>query len=295
MSRNWLAEYKVYLRVEKRLASNTVSAYMRDLNKLHACAVANKLALTEVSRDGILLWSQEMSMTGLSSRSIARALIAARGFYRYLLGDGVITRDPTENMEAPHPMRNLPRFLSHKEVEHLLQAPDVDDVRGIRDRAMIEVLYASGLRVSELIGLNITQLNPELGVLSCMGKGSKERIVPIGAEAMQWVQSYLREARPSLLNHKKSNFLFVNRRGSGLTRQGFWKILSAYGRKAGIRKALTPHMLRHSFATHLLENGADLRSVQIMLGHSDISTTQIYTHVTRERLRQIYEKYHPRA
>jgi integrase/recombinase XerD len=295
MTRDLLGEFEVYLRVEKRLAQNSVSSYLLDLAKLNRFTMARDVALTDVSRDEILRFSQHLRAQGLSSRSVARALIAVRGFYRYLLTDGIIAGDPTENLEAPQTHRHLPRFLSGHEVARLLNAPDPADPRGIRDRAMIEVLYASGLRVSELVTLKTTQVNLQLGVLACMGKGSKERIVPIGMEAIRCVRNYLDDSRPLILKNRRSNHLFVSRLASGLTRQGFWKILRAYGRKAGIRQALTPHMLRHSFATHLLENGADLRSVQVMLGHSDISTTQIYTHIARVRLRQIYRKFHPRA
>lgn len=295
MTRDWLGEYRTYLRVEKRLSDNSVLAYMRDLSKLSAFARSRHMDLPDLGRSEILDWSRSLRLSSLSPRSVARAQIAARGLFRYLVMDKVIPSDPTEHFESPHPLKPLPRFLAKGEVDRLLDAPDGKKPRGCRDRAMIETMYGSGLRVSELVGLKIAQLNLELGVLSCTGKGSKERIVPIGAQALHWICRYLKTSRPAFLKQRQCNFMFVSRLGSRMTRQGFWKLLRAYGRKAGIRKALTPHMLRHSFATHLLENGADLRAVQAMLGHSDISTTQIYTHITRERLRQIYEKFHPRA
>ncbi len=295
MSRDWLGEYEVYLKVEKRLSKNSVASYMLDLQKLNGFASDLNRPLIELTREDILQWTGSLRQGGLSPRSVARALIAARGFYRYLVGDRVIIADPTEHLESPRSIKPLPHFLTKNEVDRLLTLPDVSRPRGARDRAMLEVLYATGLRVSELLSLKIAQLDMELGVISCMGKGSKERIVPVGTEATTYVQDYMQSARPVILKQRQSNFLFVNLHGSPMTRQGFWKILRAYGREAGIKKKLTPHTVRHSFATHLLENGADLRSVQIMLGHADISTTQIYTHVTRERLRKIYEKFHPRA
>ena len=295
MSRNVLSEFVDYLRVEKGLASNTVAAYRRDIRKLAKYAETLGRELAQLERDDLDGWMGDLLEEGLSSRSSGRALHAARAFFRFLTISRIIREDPTELLVTPKEFRPLPRYLNREEIEALLDAPQADSPRGARDRAMIEILYASGLRVSELVRLLLTQTDLNLGIVSCMGKGSKERLVPVGETARLRLDEYLTSWRPRILRKKRSNYLFITSQGKPMTRQGFWKIIKAYGRAAGIEKPLSPHMMRHSFATHLLENGADLRSVQTMLGHSNISTTQIYTHITRARLQRIYEEHHPRA
>jgi integrase/recombinase XerD len=290
--------FLTHVRVEKGLSSNTVSAYRRDLVKFDAFAKKRKLTLESVRRDDLVDFLAGLFHQKLESRTVARHLVTLRNFFRFAQVQELIAVDPSLNLESPKIRRSLPGYLRLDEVEKLLAQPDEKTAIGLRDRAMLEVLYSSGLRVSELISLRVMDLDRTVGCVRCIGKGDKERIVPIGKKATALVEKYLREARPQLLGKgalSNSPNLFLNRRGGAFSRVGVWKILSAYGRKAGLRVALTPHMLRHSFATHLLERGADLRSVQLMLGHSDISTTQIYTHVVEERLKQIYKAHHPRA
>lgn len=291
-----IALFLTHVRVEKGLSANTVAAYQRDLAKFNAFAQKCKLTLESVNRDDLVDFLAGLYREKLESRTVARHLVTLRNFFRFAQIQELIQIDPSLNLESPKIRRTLPGYLRLEEVERLLAQPDAKTALGLRDRAMLEVLYSTGLRVSELIGLRVTDLDAKVGSIRCIGKGDKERIVPAGRKALGMVEKYLRDARPKLLGKGvSSQALFVNRRGGSLSRVGVWKILSAYGRRAGLRVALTPHMLRHSFATHLLERGADLRSVQLMLGHADISTTQIYTHVVEERLKQIYKAHHPRA
>jgi integrase/recombinase XerD len=283
------------LRVEKGLADNTVQAYRRDITKFAAFVTERKLATKDVTRGDVVDFLGSLYRRGLDSRSVARHLVTIRHFFRFALLEGYVVEDPAATIESPKFRQSLPEFLSLEEVDLLLGQPDVSSILGARDRAMIELMYSCGLRVSELCGLRVADLESDAGCLRCVGKGDKERLVPVGRQALKAVQRYLRAARPKLLREGSSPYLFLNQKGGKIDRIGYWKLLGAYGRKAGLRKALTPHMLRHSFATHLLDRGADLRSVQMMLGHSDISTTQIYTHVVEERLKQVYKAHHPRA
>lgn len=291
-----ISSFLTHVKVEKGLSSNTVSAYRRDLIKFEAFAKKRALALESVTRDDLVDFLAGLYRMNLESRTVARHLVTLRNFFRFAQMQELISTDPSINLESPKIRRSLPGYLRLEEVERLLEQPDSSTALGLRDRAMLEVLYSTGLRVSELIGLRVSDLDSKVGCVRCIGKGDKERIVPVGRKALSMVEKYLGEARPKLLGKLRgSPTLFVNRRGVSLSRVGVWKILSGYGRRAGLRVSLTPHMLRHSFATHLLERGADLRSVQLMLGHADISTTQIYTHVVEERLKQIYKAHHPRA
>ena len=283
------------LRVEKGLSDNTLQAYRRDIQKFAAFVQQRKLSTEHIQRGDVVDFLASLYRKGLDSRSVARHLVTIRNFFRFALIEGYVEDDPAATIESPRFRHSLPEFLSLEEVERLLRQPDTGDMVGVRDRAMIELMYSCGLRVSELCTLRVSDLQQEEGCLRCVGKGNKERLVPVGRQALQATQKYLREARPKLLREGSSPFLFLGQTGHCVSRIAFWKLLRDYGRKAGLRKSLTPHMLRHSFATHLLDRGADLRSVQMMLGHSDISTTQIYTHVVEERLKQVYKAHHPRA
>jgi integrase/recombinase XerD len=291
-----ISSFMTHVKVEKGLSSNTVEAYQRDLVKFADFAKKRKLSLEAIRRDDLVDFLTGLYRQKLESKTVARHLVTLRNFFRFAQMQEVIPEDPSLHLESPKIRRSLPGYLRLEEVERLLLQPDAKTPLGQRDKAMLEVLYSTGLRVSELIGLRVSDLDTSVGCVRCIGKGDKERIVPVGKKALSMVEKYLRDARPKLLGKVTGTAaLFLNRRGRQLTRVGVWKILSQYGRRAGLRVALTPHMLRHSFATHLLERGADLRSVQLMLGHSDISTTQIYTHVVEERLKQIYKAHHPRA
>ena len=283
-----------YLAVEKGLSGNTVQSYARDIRKLADVLKAGKTPLNRVSEDTLVGLIHRESQGGLSARSLARLISTLRSFFRFLVLSGFLKKDPTSQLTTPSTWLALPKFLTVAETEALLKAPDEKKARGVRDRAMLEVLYGSGLRVSELAGLKLAEVNLDDGFLICRGKGGKERIVPLGRSACAAVQRYLAEARP-LVDPGGREELFLSRRGLPFTRQGVWKLLRQHAVKAGLAEKISPHVLRHSFATHLLERGADLRSVQLMLGHSQITTTQIYTHVSRERLRRVYDKFHPRA
>ena len=283
-----------YLAVEKGLARNTILSYARDIRKFLGFVKAGKLAWNRVPEETVVRFIHKESRAGLSARSLARLISALRSFFKFLLLSGFVKMDPSSQLTTPSTWRSLPKFLTVKEVEELLRAPDDKKPRGVRDRAMLEVLYGSGLRVSELASLRLAEVNLEDGFLVCRGKGGKERIVPLGRSACDAAKRYLAEVRPLVVSGERDE-LFLSRRGKPFSRQGLWKLIRQHAREAGLAAKISPHILRHSFATHLLERGADLRSVQLMLGHSQITTTQIYTHVSRERLRRVYDQFHPRA
>ena len=292
-----LQDFMHYLTIEKGLAKNTLLSYKRDLDSYRK--FLKKQGMTdwnEVARIHIVQFLSKLKDDGKSPKTLARHTASIRSFHQFLLREHVAETDPSVHIESPQTQKSLPKVLSPEETEALLDAPDVTDVFGKRDKAILELLYATGMRVSELIDLNIDNVHMEMGFVRCIGKGNKERIIPVGQLALKAIHTYLMEARPELSNKTaKTDALFLNHHGGRLTRQGLWKIIKRLAEEADIQKPLTPHTLRHSFATHLLMNGADLRAVQEMLGHADISTTQIYTHVTNVRLKDVYSKFHPRA
>ena len=291
-----LDEFCDALWLEDGLSRNTLESYRRDLRQFGDWLTKqSNRALIDATHADLLAFLAHKVSTKAKASTTSRELSSFKRFYRYLLRQGKIQADPSLNIDSPKLPRNLPKTLTEADVEALLNAPDAQQPLGLRDRAMLEVLYASGLRVSELVGLTIAQVSLNIGVVRVMGKGSKERLAPLGEESLEWISRYTKEARPALLNGKTSDALFVTARGTGMTRQAFWHLIKRHAKQAGIDKPLSPHTLRHAFATHLLNHGADLRVVQLLLGHADISTTQIYTHVARERLKQLHAKHHPRG
>lgn len=282
-----------FCRIEKGLAANSLESYGRDLHRFEDW-IGSSVPVPE-SPEKLRLYLDFLYLHGLTGRSVARHLTTLRNFYRFLLAEGKISADPTTLIPSPRQGRSLPKVLNRQQIDSISETPDPDSPRGLRDRAMIELIYSSGLRVTELCQVQITDLDRERGILRVTGKGNKQRLVPVGSSALSILNQYLDGARQSILKQKASSYLFVTSRGTRMTRQGFSKALKVYGRGAGVFQGISPHKLRHSFATHLLEGGADLRSVQTLLGHADISTTQIYTHVTQSRLKNMLEKHHPRA
>lgn len=292
--------YLDHLRVERRLAEHTLESYARDLRALAKFAAGAGVGVAGLSRHDLEAFVREQMASGLSPRSVARTVAAVRGFYRFLVLDRRLADSPADDLTPPRAWPALPRHLSSADVNALIAQPDVATPFGLRDRAMIELLYATGMRVSELVSVRAADLHLDEEYLTCVGKGNKERLIPLGEQAAQWVRRYQRDGRPALASRARQvrraePKLFLNARGAGLSRVSFWRLLTAYGRAAGLQTTISPHVLRHSFATHLLENGADLRAIQLMLGHADLSTTQIYTHVLEARLRSVYDRFHPRA
>ncbi|HWP95876.1 MAG TPA: site-specific tyrosine recombinase XerD [Syntrophomonadaceae bacterium] len=293
----YFSQFIDYLDFEKGLSTNTMAAYRRDLEKMEQYFQERGIPThpDKISKQAIMGYLADQLDSGLQQASVARGLSSLKTFYKFLILEGLARNNPTVDLETPKIKRHLPQVLSIDEVDKLITQPAVNRPLGLRDRAMLEVMYGTGIRVSELLGVQIEDLNTTAGFLRCMGKGRKERIIPINQSSIEWTLRYISQARNQLVKLSSERTLFVNVRGRPLSRQGFFKIMAAYTEQAGIHKDVTPHTLRHSFATHLLENGADLRAVQEMLGHADISTTQIYTHLTRSRLREVFQQYHPRA
>ena len=290
-----VAEYLGALQSERGASRNTLAAYRRDLDDFLKHLRAHRLEPAAVSPDDVVDWIERLRRRGLAPSSVARRLSAVRGFFRHLLRDGAVRRDPTEHLDAPRTNRPLPRALSRESACALVEAPDTRRPAGVRDRAILELLYATGMRASECVGLSLEDLNLSAGYVVCLGKGGKQRLVPVGGEALAWTRRYLKEVRPRDARRRDCGRLFVNPRGGPLSRQSLWTLVRRAAAGAGLKRRVSPHMLRHSFATHLLEGGADLRAVQAMLGHADISTTQIYTHLPTSALKRMYRAFHPRA
>ena len=291
--------YIHYLSIEKGLSNNSIEAYLRDIDKFFMF-ISKDLNMDvnfidAISKEHLLKYFKQINMEGLSKRTQARYIASLKSYFRFMIRENIIKKDPTDIIDTPKKDKKLPDYLSVAEIERLLQVVDTTKPLGYRDRTMLEISYGAGLRVSELLSLRTDDINLELGFIRCYGKGNKERIIPIGEIALEYLKVYLDNIRPAILKNAKTRELFLNSRGKSMSRQGFFKILLNYGKMAGIKKHLSPHTLRHSFATHLLENGADLRSVQEMLGHSDISTTEIYTHLSMKQIKRVYDKTHPRA
>ena len=287
--------YLGYLRDVRRMSPNTVDSYARDLNALAGFAEKKGRTVEALDRRDLDAFARALMTAGLAPRSVARAVACVRGYYKFLLAEKKIASDPAEDFRAPRAWPALPKYLGLDDVDKLLAQPDPSTPRGLRDKALLELLYATGLRVTELLSLKPGDIALDAGYLTCIGKGDKQRIVPLGHAAADWIRRYTAESRPVLLKKGKSAWLFLNAKGGGkLSRVGFWKLLKRHGATIGIARQLTPHVIRHSFATHLLERGADLRAIQMMLGHADLSTTQIYTHVLEARLRAVYDRFHPR-
>lgn len=293
-----LSEYMIHLKIERDLAENSINSYKRDIRQYISFLEKEKIEdWNKINRYDIILFFQKMKKKGKSENSIVRMTSSLRQYHQYLKQEGITEIDPMQYVDTAKKADSLPKVLSVKEVDKLMETPDVNKEIGLRDRAILELMYATGLRISELVGLKLDELHLSMGFLRTLGKGNKERIIPIGDEAIKWLSQYLEDSRPLFESRadEKSTIVFLNSRGKGLSRQGVWKNLKKTVKVSGIKKNVTPHMLRHSFATHLLENGADLRIVQELLGHSDISTTQIYTHITTSRKKDVYDKYHSRA
>lgn len=281
--------------MERGLSENTLSAYRSDLLGLVRALQEHGRSLQQARREDLLSYLAQRSASGSHARTTARLLSSIRRYFQYQIREGHLQEDPSALIEAPKIARGLPKLLTEEDVEALLEAPDEGKVLGLRDRTMLEFLYASGLRVSELIGIELSQINIRQGVIRVTGKGDKERLVPLGEEALAWLERYMREARPEIVKGRSIDAVFPTRRGGQMTRQAFWQLIKRYAQQAGIKKAISPHTLRHAFATHLINHGADLRVVQMLLGHSNLSTTQIYTHVARERLKSLHAEHHPRG